>query len=61
MYGARQRSSHLICGQRPSITDTSIALEFAHLLEIVTTTRKDPGLAGECVVDDGPDDEEHDP
>ena len=32
MYGARQRPSHLICGQCLSITDTSIALRFPHML-----------------------------
>ena len=32
MYGARQRPSHLICGLCPSITDTSFALRFPHML-----------------------------
>ena len=32
MYGQRQRPSHLICGLWPSITDTSFALRFPHML-----------------------------
>ncbi|MCH7906718.1 MAG: hypothetical protein IIB26_04730 [Chloroflexi bacterium] len=32
MYGQRQRPSHLICGLCPSITDTSFALRFPHML-----------------------------
>ena len=32
MYDKRQRPSHLICGLCPSITDTSIALRFPHML-----------------------------
>ena len=32
MYELRQRPSHLICGLCPSITDTSIALRFPHML-----------------------------
>ena len=32
MYGLRQRPSHLICGLCPSITDTSFALRFPHML-----------------------------
>jgi len=34
MYGARQRPSHLICGLCPSITDTTFALQFPHMLII---------------------------
>ena len=34
MYGARQRPSHLICGLYPSITDTTFALQFPHMLII---------------------------
>jgi len=32
MYGQRQQPSHLICGLCPSITDTSFALRFPHML-----------------------------
>jgi hypothetical protein len=34
MYGARQRPLHLICGLCPSITDTTFALQFPHMLII---------------------------
>tara|TARA_B100000959_G_scaffold230516_1_gene246645 strand:+ start:248 stop:418 length:171 start_codon:yes stop_codon:yes gene_type:complete len=44
MYGARQRPSHLICGLCPSITDTSIALRFPHMLIIHAVLEHDVAL-----------------
>jgi hypothetical protein len=44
MYGARQRPSHLICGLCPSITDTSIALRFPHMLIIHAVLDHDVSL-----------------
>jgi hypothetical protein len=46
MYGARQRPSHLICGLCPSITDTSIALRFPHMLIIHAVLDHDVSLEG---------------
>ena len=45
MYGARQRPSHLICGLCPSITDTSIALRFPHMLILHAVLDHDVSLA----------------
>ena len=45
MYGARQRPSHLICSLCPSITDTSIALRFPHMLIIHAVLDHDVSLA----------------
>ena len=45
MYGRRQRPSHLICGLCPSITDTSIALRFPHMLIIHAVLDHDVSLA----------------
>ena len=44
MYGARQRPSHLICGLCPSITDTSIAPRFPHMLIIYAVPDHDVSL-----------------
>jgi len=44
MYGSRQRPSHLICGLCPSITDTSIALRFPHMLIIHAVLDHDVSL-----------------
>jgi hypothetical protein len=44
MYGARQRPSHLICGLWPSITDTTFALQFPHMLIIHAVLDHDMSL-----------------
>ena len=44
MYGARQRPSHLICGLCPSITDTTFALQFPHMLIIHAVLEHDVSL-----------------
>jgi len=44
MYGARQRPSHLICGLCPSITDTTFALQFPHILVIHAVLDHDVSL-----------------
>jgi len=44
MYGARQRPSHLICGLYPSITDTTVALRFPHMLIIYAVLEHDVSL-----------------
>ena len=44
MYGARQRPSHLICGLCPSITDTTFALQFPHMLIIHAVLDHDVSL-----------------
>ena len=44
MYGQRQRPSHLICGLCPSITDTSFALRFPHMLIIHAVLDHDVSL-----------------
>ena len=44
MYGQRQRPSHLICGLCPSITDTSFAQRFPHMLIIHAVLDHDVSL-----------------
>ena len=44
MYGARQQPSHLICGLCPSITDTTFALQFPHMLIIHAVLDHDVSL-----------------
>ena len=44
MYGARQRPSHLICGLCPSITDTTFALQFPHMVIIHAVLDHDVSL-----------------
>jgi hypothetical protein len=44
MYGARQRPLHLICGLCPSITDTTFALQFPHMLIIHAALDHDVSL-----------------
>ena len=44
MYELRQRPSHLICGLCPSITDTSFALRFPHMLIIHAVLEHDVSL-----------------
>ena len=44
MYGACQRTSHLICGLCPSITDTTFALQFPHMLIIHVVLEHDVSL-----------------
>ena len=44
MYGARQRPSHLIWGLCPSITDTTFALQFPHMLIIHAVLEHDVSL-----------------
>jgi hypothetical protein len=44
LYGARQRPSHLICGLCPSITDTTFALQFPHMLIIHAVLNHDVSL-----------------
>ena len=43
-YARRQRPSHLVCGLCPSITDTSIALRFPHMLIIHAVLDHDVSL-----------------
>ena len=44
MDGARQRPSQLICGLCPSITDTTFALQFPHMLIIHAVLEHDVSL-----------------